>query len=107
MSGWLPASQRTLLETIAEHLSLKQISAIISASDKKTVNFLCEVALNLVGTQDCGLSTEDKAPLKPYKKQLVIIINKRQSLTKRRQTLAAKPFIIKTISRLALICANE
>ena len=105
MSGSLLAS-RSLLQSFAKSLGSKQISALLASADKETVNLFCEIAKNLFATENFPLSPATKAPLKKYRKHLLIIVNKKQSLKIRRKVLVKNPLIAKILARLALTCVS-
>ena len=97
-----------LLQTIAETLSLKEITGLIARTSKDRINFLSEITLNLVGNKDFQLSPKDKKTLKPYKNLLYIIVDKSQTAAKRRAALKSEPLLVKNICKLALLlCASE
>ena len=107
MNGCL-SGNTPLLQTVAETLSLKEITGLIARASKERIDFLSEVTLNLVANKDCQLPSKDKKTLKPYKRQLYIIVDKCQTVTKRRAALKSEPSLVKHICKLALVlCANE
>ena len=95
------------LRVIAEYLTLKEISGLIAAAETETVDLFSQIALNLLTTENFDISSEDKAPLKPYRNQLLVIVDKKQSLQNRREALIKKPLIAKTLAKLALKCASD
>ena len=96
-----------LLRTIAESLSSLQIVSFIKSAPKVQLNIFSEIALNLVANEDYELLAEDKQKLIPYKKQLYIVVDKKQSVKNRRTCFAAKPQLVKILAQLALKCASE
>ena len=96
-----------LLQTIAESLSSLQIASFIKSAPKVQLNIFSEIALNLVANEDYELLAEDKQKLIPYKKQLYIVVDRKQSVKSRRACFAAKPQLVKNLAQLALKCASE
>ena len=96
-----------LLRVVAERLSSKEISGLINSAETDTVDLFSQICLNLLTTENFDISSEDKAPLKPFRKQLQIIANKKESLQTRRVALVTKPVIAKLLAKLALKCASD
>lgn len=106
MSGRFETSA-LFLRVVAEHLSLKEISGLIASGETDTVDLFSQISLNLLTTENFDLTAEDKTSLKPFRKQLQIIVNKKEPLQNRRVALVTKPLIAKILAQLALKCASD
>ncbi len=106
MSGRVETSA-LFLQVVAEHLTLQEISGLIGAAETAKIKLFSEIGLNLLTTENFDISSEDKASLKPFRTQLVIIVNRKETINNQRRALVKKPLIAKILAKLALQCAND
>lgn len=96
-----------LIRAVAEELSLKEIEGLLVFADAATIDLFGELAFNLAGSDHLCISKEDKTLLKRYKKQLTILISKKERLLNRQAALVEKPLLAQLLAKLAVKCASD
>jgi len=98
-----------LLRVFADYdlLSVKELKGILENLGKKIVDGIGEVAFNyccIETISERALSEADKSYFRRFSSQLEIIVNREETLTKRRATLVSTPRLVRKISE---VCIRE